>query len=558
MVYVKRIFIRSKGGILIDINKNMPRKFLRAACGSVIAVAGFFAVATSAYAATPSVVSVKLTGSNIVTVIYSEPVITNSWNYTNFSGNLSGYGVTYISGSGSSVVTLTLSGSPTISNGSSGYLSIGTGVTSVSTGSAFPGGTYNVTNAQAPILSSVSVTVQNIGTTFSTTGSQIMLTFSTNESVVNPTVTLLGHTIGVSGTGVGPFTVNYTLLSSDAQGTIPATILFTDMNGNTGTATVTVLSNGGSTGSASGYVTSNATLSGVLYAGNTIIFTLVPSTAEPNVKSVTGSYNGVPLSWYTTNSGATYTAIYTVAAGQSNTTYPLQISGVSLIDQYGNTLGPFSGSDVEKTITATAVTGAVTIYQATAVTTPTTSVTPSYGFVSTVAGTIHYGGDCSSQTTYAVAGLNTVTFNTLTNGTHSNCTISVTDAAGNVSNQLVVSPFTVNTAGSTIATTTSNSAADQIASLESQLAALQGQTSGGTTVASSSYQFTSFLTIGSQGAEVTALQQRLIKDGFLSGSATGYFGTLTEAAVKKYQAAFGITQAGYVGPSTRVLLNAGK
>jgi hypothetical protein len=268
---------------------------------------------------------------------------------------------------------------------------------------------------------------------------------------------------------------------------------------------------------------------------------------------VTGSYNGVPLSWYTTNNGATYTAVYTVAAGQSNTTYPLQISGVSIVDQYGNTIGPFSGSDVQKTISATAVTGPITIYQASAITTPTASFTPSYGFVSTEAGTIHYGGDCSSQTTAAVSGLNTVTFNALTAGTHSNCTITVIDAAGNISNQLVVSPFTIGTSVSTTSGLASSSIATQIQSLQSQLAQLQSSSSTAT-----SYNFTEFLSVGSQDAQVTALQERLTADGLYSGPITGYFGTLTEVAVGKFQAANGIAVKGYVGPSTRAVLNAGK
>jgi len=529
------------------------------ATGGTILAIGFFAMAGIAYAAVPSVVSVKLTGSNIITVVYSEPVTTNSWDYTNFTGNLSGFGVTSISGSGSSVITLTLSGSPVVSTGSSGYLTIGTGVISVSTSNSFPGGTYNVTSAQAPILSSVTVSVGNVGNTFSAVGSQIMLTFSTNESVVNPTVTILGHTIGVNGTGSGPYTVNYTVVSGDAQGTINATILFTDMNGNSGSATVNVLSNGtGSTGNASGYISSNANSSGILYSGNTITFTLVPSTAEPNARSVTGSYNGVPLSWYSTNSGTTYTAVYTVAAGQSNTTYPLQISGVSIVDQYGNTIGPFSGSDVQKTITATAVSGPITIYQAAAITTPTANSTPSYGFVSTEAGTIHYGGDCTSLTVSAIAGLNTVTFNALADGTHTNCTITVTDASGNTSNQLVVSPFTITT---TATTASSNSAVTaEIQSLESQLAQLQTQASGSTGSGASvtTYNFTEFLSVGSQDAQVTALQKRLSTLGYYTGSITGYYGSLTQAAVKRYQSAHGIEAKGYVGPSTRAALNSGK
>ncbi len=540
----------------------MSKKILSVVGGGAIMLVGLFAVASTAFAATPSVVSVKLTGSNIITVVYSEPVTTNSWDYTNFAGNLSGFGVTSISGSGSSVITLTLSGTPSVSNGTSGYLTIGTGVVSVSTSSSFPGGTYNVTSAQAPVLSSVSVSVINAGgSTFSTIGSQIMLTFSTNESVVNPTVTLLGHTIGVSGTGPGPYTVNYTLVSGDAQGTINATIMFTDTNGNSGSATVNVLSNGsGSTGSTSGYISSNANSSGVLYAGNSITFTLVPSTAEPNAKAVTGSYNGIPLSWYTTNNGATYTAVYTVSAGQANETYPLQISGVSLTDQYGNTIGPFSGTDVQKTISATAATGPISVYQAAAVTTPTTNTTPSYGFVSTEAGTIHYTGDCSSPTTAAAAGLNTVVFNTLANGVHSNCTITVTDAAGNVSNQLVVSPFTIGTATATTSTSSSTDVTAQLQALQAQLAQLQSQSSGSTSTTSTAayYNFTEFLTIGSQDAQVTALQKRLTADGFYSGAITGYYGTLTQAAVEKFQAAHAIAVKGYVGPSTRAALNAGE
>lgn len=545
---------------------DMSKQFLSLASGGVIMALGLFVATSTAFAAVPSVVSVKLTGPNIITVIYSEPVTTNSWNYTDFTGDLSGLGVTSISGSGSSVITLTLSGAPVVSTGTSGYLTIGTGVTSISTDSAFPGGTYNVTSAQAPILSSVSVSVNNVGqggNVFTTIGSQITLTFSTNESVVNPTVTILGHTIGVGGTGSGPYTVNYTLVNGDAEGTINATINFTDTNGNSGSATVNVLSNSnGSTVNTSGYISSNANSSGVLYPGGTIIFTLVPSMAEPNARSVTGSYNGVPLSWYTTNNGATYTATYTVAVGQSNTTYPLQISNVSLVDQYGNTTGPFSGSDVQKTINATAAAGPITIYQAAPVTTPTTDQNPSYGFVSTQPGAIQYGGDCSSQTTSASAGLNTVVFNTLAGGTHSNCTITVTDTAGSISNELVVSPFTIGTA-TTVTTPPASSNGNvttELQSLESQLGQLESQASGSTSGSggATSYNFTEFLGVGLQDAQVTALQQRLTTDGFYSGPITGYYGALTVAAVEKFQSVHGISVKGYVGPSTRAALNAGE
>ena len=83
------------------------------------------------------------------------------------------------------------------------------------------------------------------------------------------------------------------------------------------------------------------------------------------------------------------------------------------------------------------------IAEVTAVTTPTTDTTPDYTFSSDEAGTITYGGSCSSSTTSATTDNNTITFSTLDNGTYSNCTIKVTDSAENVSNTLAITDFTV-------------------------------------------------------------------------------------------------------------------
>ena len=80
----------------------------------------------------------------------------------------------------------------------------------------------------------------------------------------------------------------------------------------------------------------------------------------------------------------------------------------------------------------------------------------------------------------------------------------------------------------------------------------------GSASAGGSYTFTDLLTVGSTGAQVTALQERLISLGYLSGSVTGFYGTLTGQAVSKYQSAHGISPTGYVGPSTRAALNTGK
>jgi hypothetical protein len=73
------------------------------------------------------------------------------------------------------------------------------------------------------------------------------------------------------------------------------------------------------------------------------------------------------------------------------------------------------------------------------------------------------------------------------------------------------------------------------------------------------YTFTSDLTIGSTGADVVALQSFLESKGHLvipAGTTKGYFGSLTQSALAKFQAANGISPAaGYFGPVTRAAVN---
>ncbi|MEK7227337.1 MAG: peptidoglycan-binding domain-containing protein [Patescibacteria group bacterium] len=93
----------------------------------------------------------------------------------------------------------------------------------------------------------------------------------------------------------------------------------------------------------------------------------------------------------------------------------------------------------------------------------------------------------------------------------------------------------------------------QINALMAQLAALQGGT------VSTGAQITSDLTIGSTGAQVVTLQSALVAQGHLvmpAGVAMGYFGSLTKAAVMKWQAANGVPATGYFGPLSRAKFNA--
>ena len=93
----------------------------------------------------------------------------------------------------------------------------------------------------------------------------------------------------------------------------------------------------------------------------------------------------------------------------------------------------------------------------------------------------------------------------------------------------------------------------QINSLLATITALQAQLNAGSGD-SAKCTFTADLTIGSKGADVTCLQNYLTSTGHFtfSGGSTGYFGTITRAAVSAWQSANGVTPtAGYFGSKSR-------
>ena len=90
----------------------------------------------------------------------------------------------------------------------------------------------------------------------------------------------------------------------------------------------------------------------------------------------------------------------------------------------------------------------------------------------------------------------------------------------------------------------------QVRALQAQIALLRGGAAG--------VSFTSNMTIGSSGTEVSRLQSFLIGRGHvIPAGATGYFGVQTQAAVAAFQRANGVAPAiGYFGPLTRAWINA--
>ena len=247
--------------------------------------------------------------------------------------------------------------------------------------------------------------------------------------------------------------------------------------------------------------------------GDIITFTLTPGATEYGA-TISGSYNSVALTWSTSDSGATYTATYTVANGQQSQTSSLQISGVIITDAAGNASAAGAGTDVTKTI--------------------------SVG-----------GGSSTTITYYGSPGSS----NPLSPPTSVATTNATTTAPSTLTTPTKTSALTSAQVSAIISLLQSFGA--DAATIANVQASLTGGTPSGST---GSATFTRDLSSGSTGADVTALQNWLIAKGFsIPAGATGYFGTQTKAAVAAYQASKGIAPAaGRLGPATRASVSSSK
>lgn len=174
-------------------------------------------------------------------------------------------------------------------------------------------------------------------------------------------------------------------------------------------------------------------------------------TSNEDIQTPTVSIGGSPAA--IAGGSLVWTASRSMVIGDSEGVIPFT---VNFTDLAGN-----SGTQVTSTTDASSVTfdkTAPSLSEFTAVTTPTNNSTPSYTFDSDEAGTISYGGGCTSASGAAVAqpAHNTITFNALADGTY-NCIIAVTDSTGNTSTDLNVSTFVIDTADPTIVITSTAS-----------------------------------------------------------------------------------------------------
>ena len=198
------------------------------------------------------------------------------------------------------------------------------------------------------------------------------------------------------------------------------------------------------------FTNSNQTNGNDPKTGDSLTFSFTFSETLPTAPTVTIG-GGAPATF--TKNGNTYTATYQVtdATPEGPITYDID----TLTDSAGQffdppeTNSPFIVDRIAPTLAVIADgTSGGDSYIGT-----TADRTPEFSFTSDEAGTIAYAGSCTSSETIAVSGTNTVSFSTLAYAAYTDCAVTVTDGAGNISSSLAVPSFTIDASASPIAIT---------------------------------------------------------------------------------------------------------
>ncbi len=163
----------------------------------------------------------------------------------------------------------------------------------------------------------------------------------------------------------------------------------------------------------------------------------ITSDTTPTFTGVCTDGNTVQLFDDGSSSGSSSTCASSVF---SLTTGTLATGSNSITFKETDTAGNISSASSALVVTIDAT--SPTISEVTAVPAGT-DTTPDYTFTTDEAGTISYGGSCSSITTSATSGSNTITLDALAVGTYADCTVIVTDSASNASNTLTLTSFTI-------------------------------------------------------------------------------------------------------------------
>ena len=183
------------------------------------------------------------------------------------------------------------------------------------------------------------------------------------------------------------------------------------------------------------------------------IFTNALSTTDTYINSTEATANQAIITAPTgSDTGGAYTFAYTTVASSETCDGDLTYSATIPVAGFSGSDGTYkvcvrvtdTAGNIQYTTTPTFTkdTTAPTLSAPSSIGS-TADTTPEVSFTTTEGGSLTLGGSCATTTTSVTTGTKTITLDALTPATYSNCTITVTDTAGNASNALAIPSFSV-------------------------------------------------------------------------------------------------------------------
>ena len=287
--------------------------------------------------------------------------------------------------------------------------------------------TFEVDTA-APTLTSVSISSNNsLDSALAKIGDTISIDFTASDPITNVSVDILGRGASVSNVSGNSWAATLILNGTETEGAVSFAISFEEVSPpNVGLSVASTTD-----GSGVAFDSTAPTLGAAQIDALT-------NDSTPNFQFDSDEVGTISYSGSCTSSDSA------AVAGTNTITFDSLADGiysdckVSVADSAGNVSADLSVPSFEIDTTAPTLSNAQ-------ITTPTADSTPDFTFDSDEAGTINYSGVCTSADSAAVAGTNTITFDSLADGTYSACEVAVVDSVGNVSANLGVPSFLIDT-----------------------------------------------------------------------------------------------------------------
>jgi DNA invertase Pin-like site-specific DNA recombinase len=267
---------------------------------------------------------------------------------------------------------LALTGNYSIIDGSANKL----GGTGAGNGN-FTGQVYTI-DRTAPQVTTSHIQSSNATTNLAKVGDTVTVTFTANEAVRTPALSIAGHSVAVATTSGNSFTGSYVMQSTDSTGNVGVNLSLTDLAGNV-MATPATVTTDSSTVTFDKTAPTITSITSTQANGSYPASTVIPvSVAFSEVVTVTGTptlvLNDGGTATYQSGSGTnTLVYSYTVSSGENTSDLTVSSAAGSVADVTGNVanmtlpVGANLGNNSDIVIDTTAPTVALS----TSVSTPT-------------------------------------------------------------------------------------------------------------------------------------------------------------------------------------------